>query len=179
LRAAGSGLLTLLFAAPAQATLVRGLSLESLARESDAIVLGTSLSASSHWAELGGRSRIVTDTLFRVDEVVAQAIASHDEFLVQTLGGTIGDLAALVDGEATLGLAERCLLFLVADGEVMRVAGMAQGHYPLLADPKRTLRLLKSPRLPKLLVNSELAVRRLSGQQVVQAVTLIREALAR
>lgn len=161
----------------AGATLMRGLSLEQLARSSELILLGTALEANAHWETLGGRRRIVTDTRVRVDDVDKGAPAS--EVMVRTLGGTIGDVAALVFGEATLNLEERAVLFLAEQGGVQRVTGMAQGHYPLHLDAKKALRLTASPRSPELLGKGDLAVKRLSGLELGEARVLIREALGK
>lgn len=176
LGAAALGFGELLLPGRAEATLLRGLSLEELSRSSERIVLGTALEAHSHWETLGGRRRIVTDTRVRVDEVLAKA-APDSEVLVRTLGGTIGDLAALVHGEAVLSLDERCLLFLVDRPGAHRVTGMSQGHYPLRPDGKKLMRLLPSPRAAELAGPTNFAVRRLAGQELGRARTLIREAL--
>jgi hypothetical protein len=178
LGAAALGLGELCLPKTAQATLVRGLSLEELARSSQLIVLGTALEASSHWETLGGRRRIVTDTRVRVDDVLDKG-APASEVLVRTLGGTVGDLAAMVFGEATLNLEERAVLFLAEQSGVQRVNGMAQGHYPLRLDAKKALRLAPSPRAPELVGKGDLAVKRLTGQELTQARVLIREALSK
>lgn len=180
LGAAGFGLGGLLIAAPAHATLVRGLSLETLATTSQRILVATALEASSHWEELGGRRRIVTDTRLRVEDVVAANGATDSEVMVRTLGGTVGDLAARVFGEALLGLDERCVLFLIEQpGGIHRVMGMAQGHYPVRPDEQRLPRLRTSPQMPELAGGSSLAVSRLPGQELPRAKTLILEALSK
>lgn len=178
LGAAALGLGELCWPKAAQATLVRGLSLEELARSSHLIVVGTALEANSHWETLGGKRRIVTDTRVRVDDVLDKG-APDSEVMVRTLGGTVGDLAAMVFGEATLNLEERAVLFLVPQSGAQRVTGMAQGHYPLRLDPKRALRLAPSPRAPELVGKGEMAVKRLSGLELGQARVLIREALGK
>jgi hypothetical protein len=163
----------------AKATLLRGLSLEALSATSGRIVYGSALEASSHWEVLGGHKRIVTDTRVRVDDVIAKA-APDQEILVRTLGGTMGDLAAMVYGEALLVLDEPCVLFLSEQpAGVHRVVGMAQGHYPVRPDLQRAMRLKVSPRAPELLGDAKLAVHRLPGQELSTAASMIREALSR
>lgn len=158
---------------------MRGLTLEALSAASGRIVYGTALESNSHWETLGGHRRIVTDTRVRVDDTIAKT-APDSEILVRTLGGTIGDLAAMVFGEAMLGLDESCVLFLMEKPEgVHRVVGMAQGHYPVLRDPARSLRLHQSPRAPELIGDANLAMRRLPGQELNVAAKMIREALAK
>jgi hypothetical protein len=178
LSAAGCALGALLLPRQAHATLLRGLSLPELTHVSEHILIGTPLDVSSHWEVLGGRRRIVTDTRVRVEDVVAKAPPSDGEVLVRTLGGTIGDLAALVYGEAALVVDEPCVLFLATDASVQRVIGMAQGHYPLLADANRTLRLTQSPRAPELTGDVEPAMHILAGQELERARSLIQMSLS-
>jgi len=176
LGAAALGFGELCLSRVANATLVRGLSLEQLTSTSQMILLGTALEANAHWETLGGRRRIVTDTRVRVDDVLDKG-APASEVMVRTLGGTVGDLAALVYGEATLNLEERAVLFLGEQGGFQRVVGMAQGHYPLRLDAKKALRLAPSPRSPELVGKGDLAVKRLTGLELGEARVLIREAL--
>lgn len=178
LGAAALGFGELCLPRPAQATLFRGLTLEELSRTSQLIVLGTALEANSHWETLGGRRRIVTDTRVRVEDVLEKG-SPDSEVLVRTLGGTIGDIGALVPGEAVLNLDQRAVLFLSSQANVQRVTGMAQGHYPMLVDAKKTWRLTPSPRSAELVGKADLAVKRLSGLELPQARALIREALAK
>ncbi|HET9953438.1 MAG TPA: hypothetical protein VFQ61_02980 [Polyangiaceae bacterium] len=165
----------------AHATLLRGMTVPTLARSSRHIVAVTPLAAEAHWEVLGGRRRIVTDTRVRIDDVLAQEDPADSEMMVRTLGGTIGDLGAIVFGEAELTPQQPCVLFLMQKGDgPPRVTGLAQGHYPLRLDPKRSdakVRLFGSPRLPELLGDEELAVKRLVGLQLGQARQLVREAL--
>ena len=164
----------------ASATLLRGLSLEQLSKGSDHILVGTALEATSRWEVVGGRRRIVTDTRVRVDDVVARATPQDLELEVRTLGGTIGDIASLVYGEAQLSLEEPCLLFLANhDNGLRHVVGMAQGHYPLRRDASQALRLLASPRMPELVGKaSPFAFHRLVGKELTEARVMVREALA-
>jgi hypothetical protein len=179
LSAAAFGVGEMLWPSRAEATLVRGLSLPALAEASEFILVATPLSASSHWQDLGGRRRIVTDTQVRVEDVLAKTVPSDGELLVRTLGGTVGDRAALVYGEAALWINETSVLFMVRDAGVQRVLGMAQGHYPIHADADQTLRLTRSPRAPELTGDAEPAMRILPGQELSRARTLIQLALGR
>ncbi|MEO7034167.1 MAG: hypothetical protein ABI548_09765 [Polyangiaceae bacterium] len=161
----------------ARATLFRGLSLPELAQLSEYIVLATPLDSSSHWEQLGGRQRIVTDTQVRVEDVVAKAVPSDGELLVRTLGGTVGDRAALVCGEAALFLGQTSMLFMMRDAGVLRVTAMAQGHYPLIFDKNQTVRLMQSPHAPELVGEAEPAMHVLPGQDLPHARSLIQSAL--
>ncbi len=178
--AAGAcGVGALLLPRTAQATLFRALSLAALAQMSELILIATPLSASSHWEQLGGRQRIVTDTRVRVEDVVAKGVPADGELVVRTLGGTVGERAALVYGEAALFLGQTSMVFLVQDGAVQRVTGMAQGHYPLYADADQSVHLMPSPRAPELVGNDEPAMHLLAGRELGNARDLVRSALGR
>lgn len=159
---------------PAEATLVRGLSLDALARASDRIVAGTALDSSSHWERIGGRSRIVTDTRVRIDRTISGSVDS--EVLVRTYGGRVGEVGEVVVGEADLVVSAPCVLFLRSAASVHHVLGLAQGHYPLRAGSKRSQYLQASPRLPELLYPERSAVRHLAGRELGEAEALIRKA---
>ncbi len=178
LGAALAGLGVSLLPGVAQATLIRGMTLAELSQSSDRILVGSALSFDTHWETVAGRRRIVTDTRVRVDEVLAKQDPADSEILVRTLGGTVGDISALVHGEAMLGLQEPCVLFLSAKSQLHRVRGMSQGHYPVVADARRIRRLAASPRAAELTGRGEWASQRLVGQDVARARVLIREALS-
>ena len=163
----------LLLAGRAEATLFRGLSLPALAQASDLVLVVTPLDASSHFQLLGGRRRIVTDTRVRVEDVIARGVPTDGEFWVRTLGGTVGDRAALVYGEAALFRDETSVLFMVRDADVHRVTGMAQGHYPVFKDPGGTPRLLASRNMPRLIGDAKSAVAVLTGKPFSAARALI------
>lgn len=176
---ASAALLTGLgFSRGANATLVRGLSLEELTAKSSRILVGRALDSTSQWVTLGGRKRIVTDVRLRVEDVLAKAAPADSELLVRTLGGKVGGVGALVHGEAELVLEESCVIFLRADADgIHRVLGMAQGHYPLRPDDRRIQRLQPSPRSAEILANERSALKRLVGRELGEAHALIRGAL--
>ena len=179
LGAAACGLGQLLLPRSAHATLFRGITLQELSKVSEHVLVATALDASSHWETLGGRRRIVTDTRVRVEDVVAKSVPSAGELFVRTLGGTVGEQAALVFGEAALFLNQTSVLFMIRDDSVFRVLGMAQGHYPLRADSDQAVRLMQSPRAPELVGDEEPAMHVLPGQELGRARVLIQAALAR
>lgn len=179
LAGAACGVCGLLVPSVAGATVLKGLSLEALAKSSQRILMGTALEAVAHWETVGGRRRIVTDTRVRVDDMIHEGSASDPELLVRTLGGTVGDIAALVHGEALLALNQPCVVFLETNSAktLHRVVGMAQGHYPVRRDEARALRLQVSPQAPELVGKGEFAMMRLRGQEIGAAKQMILEAL--
>jgi hypothetical protein len=171
----GLGCAASLWSRPGEATLVRGLTLEVLARGSDRIIVGTAVEASSRWVNIGSQRRIVTDTRVRVDRTISGSAGS--DILVRTHGGRIGSFGQLVHGEPELVLSAPCVLFLRWLDGVHYVLGTAQGHYPLLAGTQRSQYLKASPRLPQLLHPEQSAVRSLAGRELGQALQLVRKAL--
>jgi hypothetical protein len=151
--------------------------LEALSQTSDRIIIGRALEAIAHWETIGGRKRIVTDTRVRVEEVVAKAEPRDSELLVRTLGGTVGDVGAVVHGEALLAEGPSVLFLVERADAVHRVRGMSQGHFPIRADAERVQRLNASPRLAEIIGDERVATRRLIGQDVARARELIRGVL--
>ncbi|HLV22757.1 MAG TPA: hypothetical protein VKZ49_17825 [Polyangiaceae bacterium] len=180
LSSAGAASLLLPFGT-AHASVFRAIGLEELVSASDTVLLATPLSSESRWEVVARRRRIVTYTRVRVDEALVADPKSTEE-LVRTLGGRVGDIGQVVHGEAVLGVAERSVLFLGRPTEqgARVVTAMAQGHYPLLADPKGALRLRPSPRLGELLERKgQSAVDLLSGRSLPEATRLIHRAVSR
>jgi hypothetical protein len=164
-----------LYTAPAQATLVRGLSLAELAQRSQHIGVLEPLDASCRYVSIGGRKSLVTDTRVRVHEVWTGAVES--ELLLRTLGGRKDGVGELVHGQPELRLGTRAVGFLKLgrDGQAWWMTGMAQGHFPL-TDASQAARLLASPNLPDIVELERSAVKQLVGQKLDEAHELVRRA---
>ena len=162
----------------ARASLSRGLKLTELVAQSAHTVVATALDAHSDWVLIGGKRRIVTDTRIRIEETLAGKPPAQNEMEVRVLGGIVGDLGERVDGQAELVLGEPAVAFLMPISPVLAyVTGAAQGHYRLLADAQKLLRLRASPHLPLLLRPEESAAAVLAGTTLDQARVLVRGAL--
>lgn len=93
----------------ASASVAIAVSLEDLARASSVVAKVTPIERRSAWEE----GRIVTITRLRVDDVVAGATPSGArELRVRTLGGRVGDIGQLVEGEASFVSPEPSIVFL-------------------------------------------------------------------
>jgi hypothetical protein len=166
------------WSSPSRATVVDAISLGELLDYSDGVVVATVLSADSHYVDIGGIKRIVTDTVLQLDYVLAgtsfDESGSGSTIQVRTLGGTVGKFTQLVPGEAVLSRGSTNVLFLhqSTDG-VLRVAAMAQGHYVVRADEHGQLRLTASPGLDVVVNVSKSVVTTLQGRTVEQAQSLI------
>jgi hypothetical protein len=147
-----AGAAGLLLPHASEAAVFRALSLASLLGKSDHVLVVTALGSECRRVPMGGSTRIVTDTRMRVVRSLGQQSTPDAELMVRTLGGIVGDRGEFVDGEATLPPNESAVIFVRRhENGLHGIVGMAQGHYPLRADARGTLRLNRSPRLPRLI----------------------------
>jgi len=158
----------------AWATTARAVTLGELVRRSSSVVVATSLAKESLWMEIHGARRIVTQTRIRVEELVAGATPDASELIVRTLGGQVGKLGQLVEGEAELNLGEASLLFgRSIEPTVLSVVAMSQGHYPIKTDARDRI-VRAASNLPNLIGVSGSAVARLTGKSLAEARGLVR-----
>jgi hypothetical protein len=141
--------LAFLFALPpdAAASLDVGVTVTELAGWSTAVVVATTLESSSAWEG----TRIVTRERIHVDRLVAGGTKT-DELIVKTLGGKVGGVGQIVEGEAELAPGTRWMLFLreSADG-TSSVTARAQGQFLVSGEESTGQVVLSSPHLGKLL----------------------------
>jgi hypothetical protein len=104
---------------------------EGLIRESTAAALVTPQDGLSVWES----GRIYTYTRVHVEQAVAGDAPQGDAW-VRTMGGVVGKVGQLVDGEAVLAPGQRSLLFLKA-GPVgaFDVTARGQGQFVVKAGP--------------------------------------------
>jgi len=124
------------------------LSLDELLGASAHVVVVTAGESRSVWEDLPGGRRIVTYTKLQVERSLGGA-APGEAVEVRTLGGVVGSIGQAVEGDAKLAKGERAVVFLAKLAKAERafvVAGLAQGHFPLRADEKGTVRLAPSPK---------------------------------
>ena len=115
-----------LFPAVAAATTAVRLAPDQLALRSRAIVEGTVVARQSAWAADG--KRIYTRVRIRVEEAWKGDPGREVEVVVP--GGTVGELAQVVQGMPQFDEEERVLVFLEdATPSAYRVVGLAQGKY--------------------------------------------------
>lgn len=160
----------------AEAAVARALGIPELVARSKRVVVATALEQACEWHVLGGSRRIVTLTRVRVEELVTGATPESSELMVQTLGGKVGKIGQLVEGEAELTVGENAMVFT---REVMSglygVTAMAQGHYPIGLEARGKV-LRPSRSLPSLISGKESAVERLTNVTLSDAVKLVRGA---
>jgi hypothetical protein len=162
--------------ADANATVAVLLTVEELVNGSAHVVVGTPGERYSAWEELPSGRRIVTYTKLTVERAVTGAPGG--EVWVRTLGGAVGKIGQSVAGEAQLQIGKRSLVFLASAGNALVVTGMAQGHFPIVADDKGVPRLAGSPDPGLLLARrgpSISAQERLVGGKLDDAAALVQQ----
>ena len=117
---------TLASSAPAHATLVEALDLETLVAEAEQVVLARVIGQQSLVDE---RGRIVTDVLLQVEESIKGDQAPGAAVTVRRLGGVVGDMGLRVAGEPSFETGETVVLFGARRSRsgVLRPVGMSQG----------------------------------------------------
>jgi hypothetical protein len=163
---------------PAQATLVRAITLTELVGLSKYAVVATPGASSSRWETIGDRERIVTYTPVRVDYVL-DGTSPANEIMVRTLGGRVGDIGQVVPGEAPIRSGATAALFLepVAT-DVFGVTAMAQGHYAVRTDDQGARRL-RANRLSFAKLAPDAAIARLDGRTVGEVESFVYQEVAR
>jgi hypothetical protein len=160
------------------ASTARALSLPELVGTCRFALVGTAIDAYSRWETVGDSRRIVSYHRVEVAYPIDGRPPAETSLMVRTLGGRVGSIGQLVHGEAKLDIDAPSVLFLSpAHDGVMGVTAMAQGHYPLIADGQRVLRLQVSPNIPELVNRPGSAVERLVRRSLPEAETLVFESL--
>jgi hypothetical protein len=116
---------------------------DGLLRESTAAAVVTPIESTSVWEN----GRIYSYARVHVDRGVAGELATGSEAWVRTMGGVVGRIGQLVDGEAVLALAQPSLLFLHS-GPIgaLEVTARGQGQFPVVvaADGHAPGRIVRS-----------------------------------
>jgi hypothetical protein len=160
--------------APAHAAVARALSIGDLVKKSTSALVLTGVARRATWQVIGGSRRIVTETRARVEELVTGADPSASEVVVHTLGGRVGTIGQIVEGEAELTIGETSLTFLTELAPLAySVTAMAQGHYPIVSDARGKV-LATNRQLPSLVQKTGSAVERLAGRTLSEGLALVR-----
>jgi hypothetical protein len=116
----------------AQASVSIAVAFDALVKDADSVGVVTPVEAKSVWEE----GRIYTYTRVKVDQSVAGELGTGAEGWVRTMGGVVGKIGQLVDGEPVFTTGKPSLLFLrkFKQGGTWEVSARAQGQYPVIAD---------------------------------------------
>jgi len=103
---------------------------EGLLHEATAAAVLTPLESLAAWE--GGR--IYTYTRMRVDRVITGELATNSDAWVRTMGGVVGKIGQIVEGEAMFADGQPSLLFLRAGPlGTLEVTARGQGQFPVVA----------------------------------------------
>jgi MYXO-CTERM domain-containing protein len=108
---------------------------EDLVRQSTAVAAVTPVERQVQWE--GGR--IVTYTRVRVDSAVAGELPQ--DVWVRTLGGEIGKVGQIVEGEPSFVVGQPSLVFLRARARGFEVTARAQGQFAIVVGADKVSRL--------------------------------------
>lgn len=125
--------LPLVVAAPpeARASVSFAVAYDDMVADADIAAVVTPVEQKSVWEE----NRIVTYTRLKVEEGVAGQAATGAEVWVRTLGGSVGKIGQLVDGEPVFVSGKSSLVFARAlRPGTFTVVARAQGQFPVLVD---------------------------------------------
>lgn len=163
----------------AQASVSIAITWDGLIRQSTASAVMTPIEANCVWE--GGR--IYTYTRVRVDRTVAGDLPTGSEAWVRTMGGVVGKIGQIVEGEAVLTPGESSLLFVRAGPlETFEVTARGQGQFPIVPrDAKSPPRVVRShavgalvpPQLTASSARSRLAADVLHGHTVDEVAVAI------
>jgi hypothetical protein len=162
------------FEPSASASVSIAVGFDALVKDADAVAIVVAQDAKSVWED----GRIVTYTRVKVEQSVAGDLGTGAEGWVRTLGGTVGRIGQLVDGEPNLSPTKPALVFLhkFKSTTTWEVSARAQGHFPIVADEaSKTKKLLRAANVGVLLppkpTTAEAATAGAAGQLQSQSQT--------
>ncbi|MDB4945319.1 MAG: hypothetical protein JWP97_4853 [Labilithrix sp.] len=127
----------------AEASVSIAVGYDQLVKDADAVVVMTPLESKSVWED----GRIYTYTRLKVEQGVAGDLGTGSEGWVRTMGGVVGKIGQMVDGEPVFTTGKSSLLFLrkfQASG-TYEVSARAQGQYPIVVSAdNRTRKVMRS-----------------------------------
>jgi hypothetical protein len=129
---------------------------DGLLHESTAAAMVTTLESRPVWE--GGR--IYTYTHVHIDRAVAGELGTGSEAWVRTMGGVVGKVGQIVEGEAAFAPGDRSLLFLrKGPAGAFVVTARGQGQYPIVDDdPKQPAHVVQSHTIGMILPPRAVAV---------------------
>lgn len=142
-------------ATDASASVMIAVPFDSLVKDADAVAVIVPQDAKSVWED----GRIYTYTRVKVEQGVA-GDTSGSEIWIRTMGGVVGKVGQLVDGEPVFTVNKPNLLFMrkFKAGGTWEVSARAQGQYPVFIDDlKKTKRIMRSANVGVLLPPKRLA----------------------
>jgi hypothetical protein len=132
----------LAFPGDASASVSIAVTWEGLLHESAAAAVATPIESRANWEN----GRIYTYTHVRVDRVVAGEAPLGTDLWIRTMGGVVGKIGQIVEGEAAFADGLPSLLFLRSGpAGSFEVTARAQGQFPVVAaTPSAPARVIRN-----------------------------------
>jgi hypothetical protein len=129
---AGASATGVLVPTDARASVSIAVGFEALVKDADSVGIVTPVESKSVWEE----GRIITYTRVKVDQGVAGELGTGGEGWVRTMGGVVGKIGQLVDGEPVFTTSKPSLIFMrkFKQGGTWEVSARAQGQYPIVVE---------------------------------------------
>jgi hypothetical protein len=128
-------------ASDARASVSIAVTWDGLLHESTAAAVVVPVQTQSVWEN----GRIYTYTRVHVQRPVAGDLAMDAEPWVRTMGGVVGKIGQIVDGEPVLTRGQSSLLFLhPGPGTVLEVTARGQGQFPVIKDATASAKLVRN-----------------------------------
>jgi hypothetical protein len=135
----------------ANASVMIAVPFDSLVKDADAVAIIAPQESKSVWED----GRIYTYTRVKVEQGVAGDTSSAGgDVWIRTMGGVVGKIGQLVDGEPVFTVNKPNLLFLrkFKAGGTWEVSARAQGQYPVVVDElSKKRRIIRSANVGMLL----------------------------
>lgn len=114
---------------------------DALVKDADAVGVATPVETKSVWED----GRIYTYTRVRIDQGIAGELATGSGGWVRTMGGVVGKIGQMVDGEPVFTTGKPSLVFMrklkaAGSSGTWEVSARAQGQYPIVSDDAGKLR---------------------------------------
>jgi hypothetical protein len=151
---AGASVSAVLVPTDARASVSIAVAFDALVKDADSVGVVTPVESKSVWEE----GRIYTYTRVKVEQGVAGELGTGSESWVRTMGGVVGKIGQLVDGEPVFTPNKSSLVFMrkfKTTGQ-WEVSARAQGQYPVVlsdnvTDTSRGRRVMRSSAIGVLL----------------------------
>lgn len=113
-------------------------SFDALVKDADAVAVVSPVESKSVWED----GRIYTYTKVKIDQGVAGELPAGREEWIRTMGGVVGKIGQMVDGEPVLTVGRSSLLFVhrFRSAGTWEVSARAQGQFPIVTDDATKLR---------------------------------------
>lgn len=127
----------------AQASVSIAVAFDALVKDADSVGVATPVESKSVWED----GRIYTYTRLKIEQGVAGELGTGAEGWVRTLGGVVGKIGQMVDGEPVFTNGKSSLLFMrkFKGSGTWEISARAQGQYPILVDDTlKTRKVIRS-----------------------------------